>query len=63
MADFAVPTLPMRNADETRAFYEARGGGCVEHHQVGAPGGDVTRLNGRPVGLRMAWRDPSRLLA
>jgi GNAT superfamily N-acetyltransferase len=46
-----------------RAFYEARGGSCVEHHQVGAPGGDVTRLNGRPVGLRMAWRDPSRLLA
>ena len=46
-----------------RAFYEARGGSCVEHRQAGAPGGDVTRLNGRPVGLRMAWRDPSRLLA
>jgi GNAT superfamily N-acetyltransferase len=46
-----------------RAFYEARGGDCVEHHQVGAPGGDVTRLNGQPVGLRMAWRDPARLLA
>jgi GNAT superfamily N-acetyltransferase len=46
-----------------RAFYEARGGDCVEHHPAGAPGGDVTRLNGQPVGLRMAWRDPSRLLA
>ena len=46
-----------------RAFYEARGGSCVEHRPAGAPGGDVTRLNGRPVGLRMAWRDPSRLLA
>jgi GNAT superfamily N-acetyltransferase len=45
-----------------RAFYEARGGGCVEHRPAGAPGGDLTRLNGRPVGLRMAWRDPSRLL-
>ena len=45
-----------------RAFYEARGGNCVERHRVGAPGGDVTRLNGRPAGLRMAWRDPSLLL-
>ena len=46
-----------------RAFYEARGGSCVEHKPAGAPGGDVTRLSGRPVNLRMAWRDPSRLLA
>ena len=46
-----------------RAFYEARGGSCVEHKLAGAPGGDVTTLNGRPIGLRMAWRDPSRLLA
>ena len=46
-----------------RAFYEARDGSCVDRRQVGAPGGDATRLNGRPVGLRMAWRDPSRLLA
>jgi hypothetical protein len=46
-----------------RAFYGARGGTCVDHRKVGAPGGDSTRLNGQPVGLRMAWRDPSRLLA
>jgi GNAT superfamily N-acetyltransferase len=45
-----------------RAFYEARGGSCVGRRPAGAPGGDVTRLNGRPIGLRMAWRDPSRLL-
>ena len=45
-----------------RAFYEARGGRCVEHRLAGAPGGDVTTLNGQPVGLRMAWPDPSRLL-
>jgi len=46
-----------------RAFYEARGGNRVEHRPAGAPGGDVTKLNGRPVNLRMAWRDPSLLLA
>jgi GNAT superfamily N-acetyltransferase len=45
-----------------RAFYEARGGSCVEHRPAGAPGGDVTTLNGQPVNLRMAWPDPSRLL-
>ena len=45
-----------------RAFYEARGGNCVEHRQVGVPGGDAARLIRRPVGLRMAWPDPSRLL-
>jgi ribosomal protein S18 acetylase RimI-like enzyme len=46
-----------------RAFYEALSGSCVDRRQAGAPGGDATRLNGQPVGLRMAWRDPSRLLA
>jgi ribosomal protein S18 acetylase RimI-like enzyme len=45
-----------------RAFYEARGGSCVDHRPVGAPGGDAARLNGRPVGLMMAWPDPSRLV-
>lgn len=29
MANFAVPTLPMRNADETRAFYETLGFTCA----------------------------------
>jgi catechol 2,3-dioxygenase-like lactoylglutathione lyase family enzyme len=32
MADFAVPTLPMRDADETRAFYEALGFVCAHEH-------------------------------
>jgi hypothetical protein len=45
-----------------RAFYEARGGSRVGHRPVGAPGGEAARLNGGPVGLRMAWPDPSRLL-
>jgi ribosomal protein S18 acetylase RimI-like enzyme len=42
-----------------RAFYEARGGVCVERLPAGAP---PSWLNGQPYGLRMAWRDPSRLL-
>jgi GNAT superfamily N-acetyltransferase len=45
-----------------RSFYEARGGVCVEQRPAGAPGGDRTKLNGEPVGLRMAWPNPSRLL-
>jgi GNAT superfamily N-acetyltransferase len=45
-----------------RSFYEARGGACVEQRPAGAPGGDRTKLNDQPVGLRMAWPDPSRLL-
>jgi GNAT superfamily N-acetyltransferase len=44
-----------------RAFYEARGGRCVERLPAGAPGGDPAALSGRPYGLRMAWRDPSVL--
>ena len=50
-----------RNA-AARAFYEARGGRRVEARPAGAPGGDTTRLSGRPVALRMAWRDPAALL-
>ncbi len=34
MADFAVPTLPMRNSAETRAFYEKLGFICA-HEQEG----------------------------
>jgi ribosomal protein S18 acetylase RimI-like enzyme len=45
-----------------RAFYEARGGTCVESRDVQPPSGDPTRLNGRPKGLRYAWPDPARLL-
>jgi GNAT superfamily N-acetyltransferase len=48
--------------NDGRAFYEARGGTCVESREVLAPGGDAARLNGRPKGMRFAWRDPSKLL-
>jgi catechol 2,3-dioxygenase-like lactoylglutathione lyase family enzyme len=33
MTDFAVPTLPMRDVRETRAFYEALGFICVHEHE------------------------------
>jgi GNAT superfamily N-acetyltransferase len=46
-----------------RAFYAARGGACVERDQVPALGGDASRLNGKPMNLRYAWPDPSKLLA
>jgi hypothetical protein len=50
-----------QNSD-ARAFYTARGGACVERAEALPPGGDAARLNGRPMGLRYAWRDLSRLL-
>jgi hypothetical protein len=50
-----------QNSD-ARAFYAARGGACVERADVPPPGGDPARLNGKPVGLRYAWRDASKLL-
>ena len=45
-----------------RAFYDARGGTCVESREVMAPGGNPARLNGKPKGLRYTWPDPARLL-
>lgn len=51
-----------QNSD-ARAFYAARGGACVERDEVPPPGGDTARLNGKPMGLRYVWRDPSILLA
>lgn len=48
---------------DARAFYAARGGACAERGEVPPPGGDASRLNGQPMGLRYAWRDPSKLLA
>jgi GNAT superfamily N-acetyltransferase len=51
-----------QNSD-ARAFYAARGGSCVERDQVVPPGGVAARLNGKPMGLKYAWPDPSRLLA
>jgi ribosomal protein S18 acetylase RimI-like enzyme len=46
-----------------QAFYAARGGQCVETSFASPPGGDPARLNGRPRCLRIAWPDPSALLA
>ena len=45
-----------------RAFYAARGGACVERAETPPPGGDPAQLNGQPMSLRYAWRDPSKLL-
>jgi GNAT superfamily N-acetyltransferase len=50
-----------QNSD-ARAFYAAQGGTCVERHDVPPPGGDPARLNGKPMGLRYAWPDGSKLL-
>lgn len=50
-----------RNAG-ARAFYEARGGTCVESVEVLPPGGDPDRLKGKPKGLRYTWPDPATLL-
>jgi ribosomal protein S18 acetylase RimI-like enzyme len=44
---------------DARAFYEARGGRCVERAPVPPPGGTAARLIGSPVGLRYAWPDPA----
>jgi len=45
-----------------RAFYDARGGTCVETSPDLPPGGDPTRLNGSVMCLRIVWPDPSKLL-
>ncbi|MGH3156200.1 MAG: GNAT family N-acetyltransferase [Streptosporangiaceae bacterium] len=50
-----------QNSD-ARAFYAARGGACVERAETPPPGGDAARLNGKPMSLRYAWRDPSKLV-
>lgn len=44
-----------------QAFYEARGGRCVERAPVLAPGGVEARLQGAPLKLRYVWPDPARL--
>jgi GNAT superfamily N-acetyltransferase len=51
-----------RNAG-ARAFYDARGGTCVESVEVKPPGGDPARLKGKPRGLRYTWPDPASLLS
>jgi hypothetical protein len=39
-----------------------RGARLGERPETPPPGGDPARLNGKPMGLRYAWRDPSKLL-
>ncbi len=51
-----------QNSD-ARAFYAALGSACVGRGEVPPPGGDPARLNGKPMNLRYAWPDPSKLLA
>jgi GNAT superfamily N-acetyltransferase len=48
---------------DARAFYAARGGACAERAETPPPGGDRSRLTGKPMGLRYVWRDLSRLLS
>jgi GNAT superfamily N-acetyltransferase len=48
---------------EARAFYEARGGRCVERAPVSPPGGIASRVTGSPAKLRYAWPDTAMLLA
>jgi GNAT superfamily N-acetyltransferase len=47
---------------DAQAFYEARGGSCVERRLVSPPGGIASRLTGAPAKLRYAWPEPAVLL-
>lgn len=47
--------------EDAQAFYQARGGTCVERAPVDPPGGVAGRLTGSPMKLRYAW--PSEALA
>jgi len=38
-----------------QAFYDARGGKCVDRALISPPGGVASRLNGSPAKLRYAW--------
>jgi len=58
----AVARLHADSYTAAQAFYRARGGIGVETGIVSPPGGDPARLNGRPMAVRFAWPDPSRLL-
>jgi GNAT superfamily N-acetyltransferase len=44
-----------------QAFYTARGGQPNDRANVPAPGGDPTRLNGKPTCFRYTWPNPSIL--
>ena len=47
---------------DAQAFYEARGGRCVERRPASPPGGIASRLTGSPAKLRYAWPQPAVLL-
>ena len=47
---------------DAQAFYEARGGRCVERVPADPPGGIASRLAGSPAKLRYAWPEPAVLL-
>jgi len=49
----------LRQNAAAQQFYRASGAVCAEAATVSPPGGDVSRLNGAPVKLRMAWSDAS----
>ncbi len=66
LRESAVPRLHLwvlEQNEAARAFYEARGGTCVERADVPPPGGIAARLDGKPIGLRYVWRDPVVLLS
>jgi GNAT superfamily N-acetyltransferase len=46
-----------------RAFYDARGGTCVESVEVLPPGNNPAWLKGKPKGMRYTWPDPAKLLS
>lgn len=46
---------------DAQAFYEARGGRCVERGLVSPPGGIASRVTGSLAKLRYAWPDPAVL--
>jgi ribosomal protein S18 acetylase RimI-like enzyme len=46
-----------------QAFYRARGGVLGDREFAQPPRGDPLNLAGRPLRMRVAWRDPSALLS
>jgi len=50
-----------QNSD-ARAFYQARGGRCVERGPVSPPGRIASRITGSPAKLRYAWPELTALV-
>jgi ribosomal protein S18 acetylase RimI-like enzyme len=49
--------------EDARAFYESKGGTCVERGWVEAPAANPSRIDGAPVKLRYVWPDPRVLIS